>query len=300
MKKGFFFIIPLIVVLLSLEAKATAILNQFAIRSEFLSENKLLALGGAAVTFTADVMFTKSGTINNTVIASLVYLESGQPDLVLASATRYDGDWITANTTIWQFTLTGTLPQNKTLGRVILRYQLFEGSTSAGIFPSGTEYEVTTVVIPPSNPAVRPIVPNTPYNKRFLVPAKTFTNANGTVTVASNGSYRVDFQTDANLVLYNGNTPLWASRKTAGGVSTLYVDANGNLRVWKSGTVWDGYIELSYLNNISIWVLQDDGNFVGYKSYTVDPQGNVIITGEPFGATMTQGGRKSNRSGRLN
>lgn len=49
----------------------------------------------------------------------------------------------------------------------------------------------------------------------------------------------------------------------------------------------------------AIWVLQDDGNFVGYADYYVDGDGNYVLQGHTVGATMTQGGKKSNRSGRL-
>ena len=49
----------------------------------------------------------------------------------------------------------------------------------------------------------------------------------------------------------------------------------------------------------NFWVLQDDGNFVGYESYITNPDGTIKPQGEVIGATGTAGGRRSSHYGIL-
>lgn len=136
------------------------------------------------------------------------------------------------------------------------------------------------------------------YNKRFIYGYSSFDARNGTKTIASNGNYRLDFQSDANLVLYNGSTALWNSRTAGreGGGLDLVFSINGAISLthfngrWWSGSLWTA--------DRAIWVLQDDGNFVGYSDYTM--VGNYITAmGHVLGSTNTAGGKVSNRNGRL-
>jgi len=117
-----------------------------------------------------------------------------------------------------------------------------------------------------------------------------------------NGPYKLDFQGDYNLVLYNGTTPIWASGIGTGGNRLEFWTGGqiyrfaGTYLTWNSGS--------ATLGNPFIWVLQDDGNFVGYDGYTVEPgpllNPDIYVTGQPFAATGTAGGKKSKHSGTLN
>lgn len=68
----------------------------------------------------------------------------------------------------------------------------------------------------------------------------------------------------------------------------IYLDhANGR---WWAGSLWSA--------DRAIWVLQDDGNFVGYSDYTME--GNYLVPmGHVLDSTNTTGGKLSNRNGRL-
>lgn len=130
-----------------------------------------------------------------------------------------------------------------------------------------------------------------------------------TVTVLTNGSYRLDMQYDGNFVLYNGGTALWATGRKDAKPGQCYVRFKRsyprgefilyNTSANETKSYWYSDILGPFGNMLSpIWVLQDDGNFVLYEGYDYDPAtGNVTVTGYPVGATMTQGGIQSNRSG---
>lgn len=112
--------------------------------------------------------------------------------------------------------------------------------------------------------------------------------------------YRLAFQTDYNFVLYNNSTPIWASGIGAGGNRLDFIGGgqiyrfNGPTITWNSNT----FSASSY----NIWVLQSDGNFVGYDHYSIDtsvPDPIITVDGSPFAATGTAGGKKSSHSGRF-
>ncbi len=125
---------------------------------------------------------------------------------------------------------------------------------------------------------------------------------NVTIAKSSNISYRLVFQTDGNLVLYKwaGNVALWSSgMQTATNVSfqsdgnfvMTYNLGSGEIVSWSAGVL---------AGPNPIWVLQDDGNFVGYSNHTNNGNGSITITGSPFGSTGTTGGKKSSRNGKIN
>jgi hypothetical protein len=151
----------------------------------------------------------------------------------------------------------------------------------------------------PSHPGTsnRPFVPNIPANAKYMVPPFSF---RGYRVLATNGTYHLDMQDDGNLVLYkDGYNALWASRTGDYGPSSKFeIQEDGGIRIYSNdGRHWSG--TLSRASYSSIWILQDDGNLVIYDSYSVDANGNVTVSGEALGATMTQGGRNSNRSGKF-
>lgn len=113
--------------------------------------------------------------------------------------------------------------------------------------------------------------------------------------------YRLTFQTDRNLVLYNNNDPIWSSG----------VHSADRIEFWPGGSVykfgstyllWDAQVYSG--SSKIIWVLQSDGNFVGYDNYTI--QGpivlinrTIVVDGSPFASTGTAGGRGNGKK-RLN
>lgn len=127
---------------------------------------------------------------------------------------------------------------------------------------------------------------------------KFFTVDNNKVIYYPNGSnilvhnqYRLTFQTDRNLVLYNNTSPIWSS-----GINNA-----DRIEFWPGGSayqflshylVWDGLVFGGGPN--TIWVLQNDGNFVGYDGYNIQGQ-TVVVTGRPFAATGTAGGKRNNK-----
>ncbi|MGH3380912.1 MAG: hypothetical protein ACRDP6_39870 [Actinoallomurus sp.] len=83
----------------------------------------------------------------------------------------------------------------------------------------------------------------------------------GNAVRSPNGAYSLLQQTDGNLVLYRGKTPLWSSKTTGSGVFSL-MQTDGNLVVyrgtkplWSTGTGGHAGATLA---------VQDDGNLVVY------------------------------------
>ena len=76
-----------------------------------------------------------------------------------------------------------------------------------------------------------------------------------------NGEYSLLQQTDGNLVLYRGKTPLWSSKTTGSGVYTLmqkdgnFVVYQGTKPLWSSNTSGNAGASLT---------VQNDGNLVVY------------------------------------
>jgi len=138
---------------------------------------------------------------------------------------------------------------------------------------------------------------------------KYFTVGSTKVTFYPNGQnilvhnqYRLTFQGDKNLVLYNNSTAIWSS-----GVHS----SADRVEFWPGGYVYKlGYTSLLWnaqvfcgSSNI-VWVLQSDGNFVGYDGYTTQGVGAlldplIVVNGNPFAASGTAGGVKNNKK-RLN
>lgn len=140
------------------------------------------------------------------------------------------------------------------------------------------------------------------------------------VARSNNGLYSLFYQIDGNLVLYKRATPngtvlnndaLWASNayensplppennwdSSLGARATFQDDGNivcfraDNSIYWTSGIVAPS-------GSHPIWFLQDDGNFVGYSNYTLT-NNTFTLQGQPFAATFTNGGQKSNNFGKM-
>ncbi|TDO19639.1 hypothetical protein [Pedobacter duraquae] len=124
-----------------------------------------------------------------------------------------------------------------------------------------------------------------------------------------NGYYSLFIQADGNLVLYKRSTPngsliptaLWATDTSHSYPSAKFSDTNGIISLLApstSGPVNYWVSNVSSGSTDAIWVLQDDGNFVGYTHYYLGA-GAIVITGAPFAATFTDGGRRSDVFGRV-
>ncbi len=89
-----------------------------------------------------------------------------------------------------------------------------------------------------------------------------------------NGRYRLVMQADdSNLVLYDGNTPLWATYKVGAGGARLVVQHDSNVVVYRGNEVLWHTVTHGQQGPVSL-VLQDDGNLVLYGPY-----GDIWSTG---------------------
>jgi hypothetical protein len=104
------------------------------------------------------------------------------------------------------------------------------------------------------------------------------------IAVSNNGLYSVEYQGDGNLVVYKLNTAfgtiskaLWATNKYNMNISRVTFDSGGDIYVqrhewingsftmlWASGTGGHNFSG----NTTGMWIIQDDGNFVGYPVNT--------------------------------
>lgn len=243
-----------------------------------------------------------SGPFSSDMIVTLVYEKDGAIEEISNPIPIANNKFSTTFYRTDPLRFSGSLPANKIGGVIKLKYSCFDYVTSPTVRLtkySGTGYQV--VLYTPPAPDT-PIDWSNPLNAKCVVvntPGRDVFNTGA--TVARNGSYRLEFQPDGNLVLYNGTNPLWASGKKRGNNSTQvrFYDYGvgcyeGSTRYWWSG------LPTNYIK--AVWILQDDGNFVGYSSYKTDSNGVIFKAdgASSIGATMTQGGIKSNRSGRLN
>jgi MIR domain/Beta/Gamma crystallin len=90
--------------------------------------------------------------------------------------------------------------------------------------------------------------------------------------VSLNGHFRLTFQTDGNLVLYDNRTgiPTWSSGTGGNAVSVCIMQSDGNLVIYAPGgqAIWSIN---DWHNPGSRLVVQDDGNVVIYR-----PDGTVV------------------------
>lgn len=232
-------------------------------------------------------------------VITLVYEKNGIieeiSDEIAIANNLYEPPYM--NTAVLEFK--AVLPANRMGGVIKLRYKSIQWG-SKSVLTQYSKFSFQTV--PP--PVVAPpgtVDWNNPANAKFIPVSQSSRNVfyAGT-TVRRNGNFHLEFQTDGNLVLYNGTTPIWASRKTRGNNNTRVLFDSSGIGCYE-GTTRYYFDSLSgWARPAAVWVLQDDGNFVCYTSYKIDSNGVIYELSYPVGATMTQGGQKSNRSGRIN
>ena len=92
----------------------------------------------------------------------------------------------------------------------------------------------------------------------------------GNFIVSADGHYKFIYQTDGNLVLYQGSAALWASGTNGKGVGVCIMQTDGNLVIYTSGphAIWASGTNGS-LN--SHFIIQNDGNGVIYR-----PDGHAV------------------------
>jgi len=118
-------------------------------------------------------------------------------------------------------------------------------------------------------------VPSEFWNQQPDLPSAPGPGSAGTLTgdqrlypdqslYSPSGRFRLIYQLDGNLVLYDGGSPIWASNTFGSpGFAIMQLDGNfvvydaGGTPVWDSGTVGNGGAYVA---------LQDDGDLVVYRS----------------------------------
>ncbi|WCT13578.1 hypothetical protein [Mucilaginibacter jinjuensis] len=110
---------------------------------------------------------------------------------------------------------------------------------------------------------------------------------------SNNGLYRLVYQGDGNLVLYNSaNVGLWASGPLQNGNLSSCDFAYFNIVIHRNGgsVLWSYSPPQHDATTAGSWVLQDDGNFVFYAVLNYAGGSYSVSTG-------TQGGKKSGNFG---
>ncbi|TCD27923.1 hypothetical protein EZ456_08220 [Pedobacter psychrodurus] len=143
MKKSIFIIFALLTILFVNKVIAGVSITQFSIPASSLNpQGRLTIASGLPTTFNLNFTFIKSGDLYNTVRAVVIYRESGQADLEISTAVwKYDGEWSNSNL-MWVNTVACTLPANKTVGNIYLKYEVWQGSNTGGSFNSDTNYGI--------------------------------------------------------------------------------------------------------------------------------------------------------------
>jgi hypothetical protein len=81
---------------------------------------------------------------------------------------------------------------------------------------------------------------------------------------SADGRFRLVYQVDGNLVLYQGSNPLWASATYGTTPGFVAMQADGNFVVYDStGAVWASN---TWGHPGAFLVVQDDGNTVIYST----------------------------------
>ncbi|WAC42298.1 hypothetical protein [Pedobacter sp. SL55] len=167
---------------------------------------------------------------------------------------------------------------------------------SESYYPVGTELELNSSSIVSGKTSY---INQSPYLPGLHQEAALGTYNKGTLIAKSlNSVYSLYYQLDGNLVLTNGSTVLWAANENYFSSATVKFQHDGNIVCHR----WDGSIYWSAGVNggtQSIWVVQDDGNLVGYEAWTSGYPSKVVSTGPPFASTNTAGGNVSSYFGRV-
>jgi hypothetical protein len=86
----------------------------------------------------------------------------------------------------------------------------------------------------------------------------------GQALTSNNGRFRLTYQGDGNLVLYDGNTPVWASRTGGTSVGRAEMQSDGNFVIY-DGQGTPRFATATPGNAGAFLVVQGDGNVVVYR-----------------------------------
>jgi hypothetical protein len=158
----------LLIVMFNLKSQAQSTgvsLNDFAVKSQYLNQDKIYSPNG--VSFSANFGFTRTNSDGNPIDVKLVY-KQGSTETVISSESVYKGSW--SNETSWLSEVSGKLTASQTSGQVYLKFTIYNLNGSVlynNLSPLG--YSITTSNQPsnPSNPEP-PTTPGTP--PPFTVP----------------------------------------------------------------------------------------------------------------------------------
>lgn len=92
---------------------------------------------------------------------------------------------------------------------------------------------------------------------------------------SSNGSYRLTYQGDGNLVLYTGGTPIWATMTLNSGAGYTEMQTDGNFVVYDSGIV-PVWASMTNGNNGAWLRVENDGRLTIYN------QSNNLLWSDPW------------------
>lgn len=296
MKKLMFTILPILLIVCSINsAKAGVSISSFIIPSQYLNSSQQFvpSTTGAATPFTANFTLIKAGDSYNTVVVSLILVTStSRTTISTTTPVYYDGDWI--NSPLWQSSISGILPAGTTTGNIYLQTICYNGDTQGTTVSTITSYPIYH----PTSSGGSNVFPV--GDPRYIKPGITF-NA-GINEIAVNGTYHLDFQSDGNLVLYkDGYYVLWAADISNAPGATLEFRTDGIVRIFNSSgkIIWTANKNVTDAYPNCYWVLQGDGNFVGYQSYRTAADGTITSYGSAIGATNTVGGNRSKTYGKL-
>lgn len=170
-------------------------------------------------------------------------------------------------------------------------------------YPIGTEIPLSKAMVFPED--IEKLFESTKKESYTSIPGSAGTwkevaggsyNRGTTVATSANNIYSLYYQSDGNLVLEKGSLVTWASNAIDNSAVIFPISqpkvnfqTDGNIVCTRSnGNVyWAANVNGSPK---PIWILQDDGNFVGYKNYAISTTiaNYIIILDGPFGSTDTQ------------
>ncbi|MBD2330103.1 hypothetical protein [Alkalinema sp. FACHB-956] len=159
-----------------------------------------------------------------------------------------------------------TIPDNK--------LQTNRKSVAAALIAIGmTATSLTTLAV-----TEKPVNANSSCNAVVVSSSRNIEYRRGATLRACNG-FRLVFQADGNLVVYNtAGRPLWATGTNGTGANILAVQSDGNVVLYENGNpLWASNTDR---NPGSRLAMQADGNLVVYRS-----------NGQPIFSTGTDGGQ---------
>jgi hypothetical protein len=108
--------------------------------------------------------------------------------------------------------------------------------------------------------------------------------------LSTDRKYRVVFQFDGNLVVYNANgAASWSSKTYSQGATAFSFQSDGNLVIYRNTTaLWSSRTSGQWFNATTSTLritMQNDGNFVEYKSPMFSTDNQTALWSSKYGRT---------------